>query len=388
MTPRASVDAMRRPLRPLAAALVGLAVLAVLAAGCGDDDEGVDAAPSTTAVTETTAPTTTAGPPSTTSTSPTTTTTTVPVPEIPTPEASTVDGLFALDRPVVIGHAGGDRSWPKSTMFAFREAALAGADVLEMDVQLTADGVLVVIHDDTVDGTTGAEGRVRDLTYDEIQALDQAYWWSDDWADRSRPDDAYVWRGVRTGEVDPPPGYTADDFRVETFRAIAEAFPDHVLDVEIKVPRGDDGEVDLDFAIEGGRVLAEEIDELGRADSVVVVSFDDEVIAAFHEFAPEIATSPGTGALTDWYLGGVPLLDSHRVLQVPPEFDGLDVLNLPGFIDNAHAEGLAIWVWPNDARSQENADFYESLLDFDIDGLIAGRPEIAVERWREIGAIP
>lgn len=386
--PRASVDAMRRPLRPIATALVGLAALAVLAAGCGDDDGGAGAATSTTATTDTTASTTTAGPPATTSTTTTTTTTTIPAPEIPTPEASTVDELFALDRPVVIGHAGGDQSWPKSTMFAFREAALAGADVLEMDVQLTADGVLIVLHDDTVDGTTGVEGRVRDLTYDEIQALDQAYWWSDDWDDRTRPDDAYVWRGVRTGEVDPPAGYSADDFRVETFRAIAEAFPDHVLDVEIKVPHGDDGEVDLDFAIEGGRVLAAEIDELGRADSVVVVSFDDDVVAAFHEFAPEIATSPGTDALTDWYLGGVPLLESHRILQVPPFNDGLDVLNLPGFLEKASNEGLGVWVWPNDASTQENPDFYEELLGYDIDGLLVGHPDLAVERLRELGVIP
>ena len=366
--------AMRHLLRLRLAA--ALAVTVLLAASCGDDND--KATTSTTTTSSTTISTTTSS----------TTTTTIPLPEIPTPAASTVEGLFALGRPVVIGHAGGDQSWPKSTMFAFREAALAGTDVLEMDVQLTTDGVLVVIHDDTVDGTTGATGRVRDLTYDELQALDQAYWWSDDWADRSRPDEDYVWRGVRVGEVDPPAGYTADDFRVETFQSIAEAFPEHVLDVEIKVPGGDDGEPDLDFAIEGGRVLAEEIEALRRQDSVVVVSFDDDVIAAFHEFAPDILTSPALVSMVDWFLGGVPLLESHRVLQVPPQREDLDVLRLPGFLEKAREEDLGIWVWPNDASTQENADFYESLLEFDIDGLIAGSPEIAVERWREIGAIP
>lgn len=365
--------AMRRSLRLRLAAAVAVTVL--LAASCGDDSESATA-------------TTTTVPPSTTTSTTTTTTTAAPLLEIPAPSAGTVEGLFALGHPVVIGHAGGDQSWPHSTMFAFREAARAGTDVLEMDVQLTADRVLVVQHDDTVDRTTESTGRVRDLTYDELQALDNGHWWSGEWGNQSLPDEDYIWRGVRVGEIDPPTGYTPDDFRVETFRAIAEAFPDHVLDVEIKVPRGDDGENDLEFAIEGARVLAEEIEQLGRQDSVVVVSFDDDVIAAFHEFAPDIPTSPGTGALTDWFLAGAPLLESHRVLQVPPQFDDLDVLRLPGFLEKARAEGLGIWVWPNDASTQENADFYEALLEFDIDGLIAGHPEIAVERWREIGAIP
>ena len=376
---------MHRASRLSLAAVV--VVISLLAASCVDDDTATPDAGTTTAASPSTteASSTTVVPPTTTAPS---TTTAAPRPEIPTPAASTVEDLFALGRPVVIGHAGGDQSWPHSTMFAFREAARAGADVLEMDVQLTGDGVLVVQHDDTVDGTTESTGRVRDLTYDELQALDNGHWWSSEWSDRSLSAEEYVWRGVRVGEVDPPSGYTADDFRVETFRAIAEAFPDHVLDVEIKVPRGDDGENDLEFAIEGARVLAEEIEELGRQESVVVVSFDDDVIAAFHEFAPDIPTSPGTGALTDWFLAGEPLLESHRVLQVPPQFDDLDVLRLPGFLEKARAEGLGIWVWPNDAGTQENADFYEALLEFDIDGLIAGHPEIAVERWREIGAIP
>ncbi len=273
-------------------------------------------------------------------------------------------------------------------MFGFHEAARSGADVLEMDVQLTGDGVLVVHHDDTVDATTGTTGRVRELTYDELQALDSGYWWSDDLGDRSRPEAEYSYRGVRTGAVEPPEGYAADDFRVETFRAVAEAFPDHVLDVEIKVPRGDDGEDDVEFAIEAARVLAAEIEELGRSDSVVVVSFDDEVIAAFHELAPDVPTSPGTNALPAWFLEGAALLPSDRILQIPPDFDGIDVLALDGFLEQAQQEGLSIWVWPNDASTQENPDFYEELLEFDIDGVIAGHPDQAVERYRELGLTP
>lgn len=358
--------------------LVPLVVLAVLAAACSDDTD--DAAPTTTTTSTTTTSTTT---------STTTTTTTLPTIAIPVPEASTVDDVLALDRPVVIGHAGGDQSWPHSTMYAFREAALAGTDVLEMDVQLTGDGVLVVQHDDTVDRTTETTGRVRDLTYDELQALDNAYWWSDEWSSHERPDEAYIHRGIRTGEVAPPDGYTGDDFRVETFEAIATAFPNHVLDVEIKIPSGDDGEDDLAFAIEGARVLADEIAALGRTDSVIAVSFSDEVMAAFHEFAPEVTTSPGTDQMTAWGLGAGELLPTDRILQVPPFFGDLEVLEVPGLLDKAKAEGLAVWVWPSDAGSQENADYYASLVTtYGIDGIIAGHPEIAVERYRAEGFIP
>ena len=97
-------------------------------------------------------------------------------------------------------------------MYAFTEAALAGADVLEMDVMLTADGVLVVQHDDTVDRTTEGTGQVSTFTYDELAALDNAYWFTPDCGTcTDQPAEAYVHRGVRTGVVAPPAGFTADD---------------------------------------------------------------------------------------------------------------------------------------------------------------------------------
>ena len=304
-------------------------------------------------------------------------------PPAPTPDASTIDALLDLDRPLVIAHAGGDRTWPHSTMYAFRQAALAGVDVLEMDVQLTADEVLVVQHDDTVDRTTDGSGRVRDFTYDELSALDNAYWHTDDGTGPEFADAGYTYRGIRTGEGDPPEGFTADDFRIETLRSIAEAFPDHVLDVEIKVPRGDDDEADLDWAIAGAEALAAEIDALDRADSVVVASFSAEVLDAFRTAAPDVITSPATDPLTAWFFEDAPLAPSDRVLQIPPDFDGIDLLTLNGFLDKAVDEDLAVWVWPN-AAEQENADFYESLLDHPVDGVIAGRPDDAVERFGEL----
>jgi glycerophosphoryl diester phosphodiesterase len=72
----------------------------------------------------------------------------------------------------VIAHAGAQGHAPSNTIEAFDLALDQGADTLEMDLQVTADDEVVVIHDGTVDRTTGASGAVRDLTLDEVQQLD------------------------------------------------------------------------------------------------------------------------------------------------------------------------------------------------------------------------
>lgn len=375
----------------------GLLIVATLgaAAGCSGSDSPPAAAPTTaaapapepTAAAPTPAPAPTSAPvttvPPTTvppTTAPATSTTVASaLARVVPPEASTVAELLALDRPIVIAHAGGDFESPHSTMYAYTQAALAGADVLELDVMLTADRVLVVQHDDTVDRTTEATGPVRELTYDELSALDNAYWFSGDtWSDHSLPESAYVLRGVRTGDRPPPPGYSPDDFRVETFRSIAEAFPGHVLDVEIKVPSGADGQPDLAWAIEGAKELAAEVAELGRTDSVVGVSFDDSVVAAFREAAPGVATSPGLSTLVAWYGGAkVDFAPTDVVFQVPPFFQGIEVLT-PDVIARAAADGFPIWVWMDDTTTQENPTFYADLLSRGIEGLLISRPAEAI----------
>ena len=263
-------------------------------------------------------------------------------------------------------------------MYAFSEAARAGVDVLEMDLQMTADGILVVHHDDTVDGTTGSTGRVRDLTYEELQQLDNGYWWSEQWPSQDLADGAYPYRGVRAGEVAPPQGYGPDDFRIETFRSVAEAFPDYVLDVEIKTPAGDDGSDDVEFIRRMAVALAAVIEDLGRADSVIVASFSDDALAAFREHAPEVATSPGQNALVAWAFASAPLHPSDLVLQVPPSFNGIDLLT-EELLAKAADDGLAVWVWPNEAW-QEHPDYYAELMDLPVDGIIAARPAQAIDQ--------
>jgi len=284
---------------------------------------------------------------------------------------ASVEALIALSTPINLSHAGGDQAAPHSTMFAFREGVLAGADALEMDVQLTGDGVLIVQHDDTVDKSTNATGPVADLTLEEIQALDNAYWFSPAcWPCQDRPVEEYIYRGIRTRDVEPPEGYSPNDFRVITFREVAEAFPNLVLDVEIKGSFPD--------AVPVAEQLAAEIAELGLTDRTIVVSFDDDLIDTFHKLAPDVAVSPGLTRLTEWFLNGTEIEPYFKVFQVPPFQGDIQVVDAET-VQRVHDEGREVWVWPDDASTQENAEFYERLIDYGVDGIITGRPAAMVE---------
>jgi glycerophosphoryl diester phosphodiesterase len=78
---------------------------------------------------------------------------------------------LTADRPLIIGHRGASADAPENTLAAFALALEQGADGVELDVQLCADGVPVVMHDDTVDRTCDGAGRVSDLTLAELQLL-------------------------------------------------------------------------------------------------------------------------------------------------------------------------------------------------------------------------
>lgn len=75
-------------------------------------------------------------------------------------------------------HRGASGNYPENTMLAFQKALEAGCEGIEFDVQLTRDGELVIIHDETVDRTSNGTGWVRDMTYEELCQLDFSYKWS------------------------------------------------------------------------------------------------------------------------------------------------------------------------------------------------------------------
>ena len=376
-------------LRPLAV-VCSVVWPAVALAACGGSDEG--AAPTTASDVATTVPAGTGTAlPATTSPATTLPATTVPATTSPattapettrpanTQPASTavpaptrppsVDELLASGRVLNIAHAGGDQDFPHSTMYAYRQAVAAGADVLEMDVQLTGDGVLIVQHDADTAKTTEAALVVADTDLATLQALDNAYWFSPEcWPCHDLAADAYTFRGVRTGEVAAPAGFAPDDFRIVTLAELAAAFPALPFDIEIK------GEGDAGLAV--AAALATELAELDRLDSSVVASFDSAVISAFHELAPTVDVSPGVTDMAGWLLGGAPLPEHYRIVQIPPFYGDIEVL-APANLATAAAAGVTIWVWPNDAGTQENEAYYRELVAMGVGGIIAGRPAAA-----------
>ena len=90
---------------------------------------------------------------------------------------SGVLGLRALPKPYIGGDQGDCMFAPENTMVAMRNAVRTGVDVLEADVNLTKDGVPVLIHDGTLDRTTNCTGNVRSKTLAEIRQCDAAFWW-------------------------------------------------------------------------------------------------------------------------------------------------------------------------------------------------------------------
>ena len=290
--------------------------------------------------------------------------------EIPSSPVSTVADLLNLGRPIVLAHASGEESHPHSSMFGYISSARLGVDVLDFDLWLTADGVLVVHHDSDTGRTADQNLIVTESTFDELHALDNAYWFTETCTCTDQPENAYVWRGVRTGEKMPPEGFTAEDFAIASFETVLQTFPGWILNIEIK------GKAPEAFAAadELARILA----EYNALDRAVVTSFDDEVVTYFHEIAPTVAMTPGLDVSTQFVLGGVAPPDWARIMQVPPVYEGLEVFT-PAYVSAAKAAGLVTWVWPNGGESYE---LYRELLEIGADGINAARPEEAMRALR------
>src|SRR6188472_1053934 len=77
-----------------------------------------------------------------------------------------------LSRPLVVAHRGARLTHPENTLVAFDAAVVGGADAVELDVRLTADGVAVVAHDADVVRMAGEQGFVHEMTLERIKALD------------------------------------------------------------------------------------------------------------------------------------------------------------------------------------------------------------------------
>lgn len=96
---------------------------------------------------------------------------------------------------LIFAHRGSKGTHPENTMIAFEEAYRVGAEGLELDVQLTKDGIPVVIHDEKVDRTTNGEGWVKDFTLTELKQLDAGSWFDPQFAGEQVPtlEEVLIW---------------------------------------------------------------------------------------------------------------------------------------------------------------------------------------------------
>ena len=261
-------------------------------------------------------------------------------------------------------HQGGEFERPSNTMFAFERAHAGGADVLELDIHMSSDGEIVVIHDSSVDRTTNGTGSVYDKTLAELQALDAAYNFIPGRnAVRGQDPSVYPWRGVRTGQRPPPPGHTRDDFRIPTLEEVFARFPDVPINIEIK-GRSD---TDAQSFLRNAEALAAFINASGRTDDLIVVSFHDEAVDRFHQLAPRVPIAPGLAKTGAYIQTGAPPGDGYVALQVPPRFAGITVMT-PEFVERAHRDGYAVHTWID--SSDENAAFYDQMFAMCADAIM------------------
>ncbi|WP_051327734.1 glycerophosphodiester phosphodiesterase [Desulfatirhabdium butyrativorans] len=93
-----------------------------------------------------------------------------------------------LSRPIVVGHRGFRAKYPENTLIGFRAAVDAGVEMIELDVTLSRDRHVVVMHDDTLDRTTNGKGPLRDTSWEDIRRLDAGSWFDVRFAGEPVPD--------------------------------------------------------------------------------------------------------------------------------------------------------------------------------------------------------
>lgn len=276
-----------------------------------------------------------------------------------TPSCATPQEMIRCDKVLNIAHRGGRRIRPEHTLMAYDQALLDGADVLELDVHETSDGVLVVMHDDTVDRTTDCSGPIKEKTFAELSACDAGYDFTPDGGQ------TYPYRGT---------GLT-----VPKLEDVFDRYPDAPFVIEIK----QETPSIVDHFVEVVR-------EYGVEDKMIGAAFDDDVLLELRAAAPEIATSMGESETIEFYLRSFDVPDpaydpAAAFLQVPTSYnlEGVDVEVLhPGFVPRAHELGMFVHIWTiND--EQEMRDLIEN---YDVDGIMTDDPPLLTSVIEDLGA--
>jgi glycerophosphoryl diester phosphodiesterase len=166
------------------------------------------------------------------------------------------------DGVMVIAHQGGEWLRPSNTLVAFDHAVGLGVDVLEMDIHQTQDGVIVLMHDATVDRTTDGSGAIKEMSFAEIRALDAGHYWTDD-----------------DGATYP---YRGQGIQVPTLEELFQRYPDMRMNIEIKQ--------ETPSMV---RPFCQLIHDYNMEDQILVATFHQSTVEEFREECPDMSHLDG-----------------------------------------------------------------------------------------------
>ncbi len=226
----------------------------------------------------------------------------------------------------IIAHRGGPKYAPENTLAAFRNAIRQGVDGLEFDVQMSQDGALVVIHDETVDRTTNGTGAVRDLTLAQLRSLDAG-----------------------NGEKIPTLDEVLQLAKANGMMILPEAKSAHLYPgIEAK--------------------LVQALQAAEYVDHTIVVDFEPDSLERLHNLEPGLRLCALYGTW-QFDVGG----PAGETQFICPEAEM--VLLDPAMVREAHDSGRQVFVW---FLALENPFVVRTLRYFGADGLIVNDPATAM----------
>ncbi|SRR5579875_2510472 len=229
-------------------------------------------------------------------------------------------GFFSGKRPRVIGHRGTAGTVPENTLESFQQALFDGADILETDVHLSADGEVIISHDPTVDRTTDGTGAIATMTVSQLKQLDAGYRFTTD-----------------GGKTFP---FRGKGLKIPTFEEMLWAFPGIPINVEIKVDNPVLTEKCLSLLRKYNRV---------SDVTVLVAAVKNRLARHMRALEPHLVTGHSRQEIVLFYV----LTRLHlswlfrskgRAFQVPFKQGRVQVVT-PEFIEAAHRQGIEVHVW-------------------------------------------
>jgi glycerophosphoryl diester phosphodiesterase len=260
--------------------------------------------------------------------------------------ASSARNPYITNRVWVIAHQGGEGLYPSNTMLAFRKSVEMGVDMLDLDINMTKDGELVVIHDTSVDRTTGGKGFVKDLTWDQIRALDAGWYWPQ-----------------RSAESDPHP-FRGQGITIPKLEEVLVAFPNMPMGIEIK-----QSQPSL------AQPFCASMRRFGVTGRIIVSSFSEGAMAEFRRVCPEVMTALTASEVQNlWLFGGIAAPGAQaRAAQVPVSAGLITVVGR-NFVDLASSLGIVVQPWTiNDPVEMRR------LIALGVHGINTDRPDLLLE---------